>query len=1050
MSLMTPGSLETEDPARYCIRSGQCTCLICVEKDLRDASGSQGAPTEQVSVHTDVQNVLSFMDQSRTSDRFPITFSRYIPASQDAWELSKPPITTNVNLRPNDKGKRRAKSPTPDPEEVKSVLKKILQHDYSQASAEFKEGILYLQQMLDGDVSPRKQIRMLFTEDSNSAAPVYQRQSRISQNRNVPTSQMRRPSNFTSKLAQSPTSSMPKARQSRRISPGTEHIYQCTKPGCKKTFPEYYEWSRHERSVCWNIAIYMCLECDHVFSKPDGTYGCSFCSLSFLDVEKVRWHNLECKDAREALPTFPRKDKLLEHLRNDHDMQEMSMEADSWCFEVRNWPEECGFCGVPLKDWDSRADHIVYHFGQGCKVSDWKIPFPKRKYRPRSGVGRKPNNDNDDKDSHNDDHDNDSHGDDDDNNDSGGAGNLDFDDYMYDGENNSPADPPNQTYGLPYSSNMHGCSIGYVESNYDFNDPEAHESESGSACVDDLSGNMYDMDGNWSDHSSSLGDLALTRPLTPLLGTRLERLYLQRYDDVRIFGRATPRIKNTHTWTRSRPPAVASLDLQVSYKTPLLSSNISISSISKTSTVPSTKNSYGNISHQSTGSTLTSLSSATMLVPTLLPPAGYYLPCEFSFTGCQLQFHPGNTEAWITHSFSHFSLKPLPQKSICVFCDHTAGFFTSSGSTRSRIWAWRDRMLHIGDHIQYNRSSDNMRPDYLLLNHLWEHNIISQEDYELANNFTERPCLDFLLPFGSRLEEQKKKGQCHDLAKEKRQIRKERQRVTGKRKENVVLHLKSGSLAIGMAKGNGEDHDLPREKRDMEQQSRGRFQSSSSDSPLVKPSPELVSRKNVIQEHGTTTDNKPPQNNLELNLGRDRLRDGLTGKPRAEDKTSAAASFHRRSESSEQRLDSALIDKAAENNKPVQESPKSSLTRNMSAMASPPQSTARTRSSVLSDTSESSSINRISTHANQRMSQEVICHQSITGKTETHENRLPIGSVSNHDKSKLKKVIVGSQDYKLSPVRDETNSLLKGECEMRKYRVPDNGKSQTHYSDSMF
>jgi hypothetical protein len=67
-------------------------------------------------------------------------------------------------------------------------------------------------------------------------------------------------------------------------------------------------------------------------------------------------------------------------VRKKYRLPKFSKEADGWKDElVSNWPRQCGFCGVPLLDWEARAKHVVDHFLEGHNISEWKIPFPRPK-----------------------------------------------------------------------------------------------------------------------------------------------------------------------------------------------------------------------------------------------------------------------------------------------------------------------------------------------------------------------------------------------------------------------------------------------------------------------------------------------------------------------------------------------------------------------------------------------------------------------------------------------------------------------------------------------
>lgn len=127
-----------------------------------------------------------------------------------------------------------------------------------------------------------------------------------------------------------------------------------------------------------------------------------------------------------------------------------------------------------------------------------------------------------------------------------------------------------------------------------------------------------------------------------------------------------------------------------------------------------------------------SSTDATSILPPPLPP--YILPCEFLSTGCEKWFYPTEIERWIRHSLSHFPRVPLPSKAICTFCDDEV--FESRGDLESN---WRRRMGHIASHFQSLQREDDQRPDFWVLNHMYKHGLMSDEDWEYARGYTESP-----------------------------------------------------------------------------------------------------------------------------------------------------------------------------------------------------------------------------------------------------------------------------------------------------------------------
>jgi hypothetical protein len=82
-------------------------------------------------------------------------------------------------------------------------------------------------------------------------------------------------------------------------------------------------------------------------------------------------------------------------------------------------------------------------------------------------------------------------------------------------------------------------------------------------------------------------------------------------------------------------------------------------------------------------------------------------------------------------------------------------------------------MIHIGGHLQNFTSSELVRPDYFVLDHMRKHGIISAEDYKFSMKYTERPRCDGLVPYGyltpdMRTKTESSKQEIDDLAKEYR------------------------------------------------------------------------------------------------------------------------------------------------------------------------------------------------------------------------------------------------------------------------------------------
>ena len=93
-------------------------------------------------------------------------------------------------------------------------------------------------------------------------------------------------------------------------------------------------------------------------------------------------------------------------------------------------------------------------------------------------------------------------------------------------------------------------------------------------------------------------------------------------------------------------------------------------------------------------------------------------------------------------------------------------------------------MLHISAHYAGGMQYEQLRPDYFVIDYMWQNSLLSHEDYELARKYTERKhCLGLS---GDKTEkmrrmEERSLEHRHNLDREKRQMKKEK--GTSKSKE---------------------------------------------------------------------------------------------------------------------------------------------------------------------------------------------------------------------------------------------------------------------------
>ncbi|UNI15430.1 hypothetical protein JDV02_001965 [Purpureocillium takamizusanense] len=122
-------------------------------------------------------------------------------------------------------------------------------------------------------------------------------------------------------------------------------------------------------------------------------------------------------------------------------------------------------------------------------------------------------------------------------------------------------------------------------------------------------------------------------------------------------------------------------------------------------------------------------------------------PCEFrGLSNCSMEFAFDQVELWIQHiADDHLGCR-FPHQSCCWFCSARFVAKTSLREDRSRVF--RERMYHIADHLNKETTAADIRPDFLLLDHLWEYRIIDKETFLRAKEKSERPPMPRDITFG--------------------------------------------------------------------------------------------------------------------------------------------------------------------------------------------------------------------------------------------------------------------------------------------------------------
>ncbi|KAI5457048.1 hypothetical protein BGZ63DRAFT_495245 [Mariannaea sp. PMI_226] len=147
--------------------------------------------------------------------------------------------------------------------------------------------------------------------------------------------------------------------------------FQCT--FCIETFKTKYDWRRHEKSLHLSLEQWVC--------SPNGTtqlcaetgcLACVYCGLKEPPPDHADQHNYTyCASKPKSERTFYRKDNIQQHLRLVHDVKFQSWSMAKWKMTTPEIRSRCGICGLLLKTWDDRADHIAGHFNSGKSMADW-------------------------------------------------------------------------------------------------------------------------------------------------------------------------------------------------------------------------------------------------------------------------------------------------------------------------------------------------------------------------------------------------------------------------------------------------------------------------------------------------------------------------------------------------------------------------------------------------------------------------------------------------------------------------------------------------------
>jgi hypothetical protein len=145
---------------------------------------------------------------------------------------------------------------------------------------------------------------------------------------------------------------------------GFKPLYECTKEHCNYSTYSEVDWRRHAQGEKhWPQERFMYLQCPAAAWDPIGNPMCPFCfdpALSLTSLTHIQLHFLQCPAARDEGKTCGRRDHFCPHLRDQHLISNATSYAESWVYPVdSDWSRPCGFCGISVRSWVQRMNHIA-------------------------------------------------------------------------------------------------------------------------------------------------------------------------------------------------------------------------------------------------------------------------------------------------------------------------------------------------------------------------------------------------------------------------------------------------------------------------------------------------------------------------------------------------------------------------------------------------------------------------------------------------------------------------------------------------------------------
>ncbi|KAL2040973.1 hypothetical protein N7G274_006431 [Stereocaulon virgatum] len=123
--------------------------------------------------------------------------------------------------------------------------------------------------------------------------------------------------------------------------------------------------------------------------------------------------------------------------------------------------------------------------------------------------------------------------------------------------------------------------------------------------------------------------------------------------------------------------------------------------------------------------------SGALETPPPPPPQAIILFCPFHFLGCHREYNGQREGQWLAHSLTHFEREHRrgrrlkvdpPSHNCCPFCDEK--FWAPRGRS-----SWEKRMSHVKLHHQFGHRLSHSRPDFALIEYLWQSSLIDAGVY---------------------------------------------------------------------------------------------------------------------------------------------------------------------------------------------------------------------------------------------------------------------------------------------------------------------------------